>query len=136
MFAGKTTGPLQRNLNQTAYFKPKSRLIIHVQDASDPLIFNVDSIRSLLIGRTQPNAGEPVDINLHSYDGLNQGVSRQHAEIVWKRGALHIVDRGSANGTYLNDQRLEADEPHILHDGDSLRLGQLRLGIMLVDSEK
>ena len=36
-----------------------------------------------------------------------------------------ILDRGSANGTYLNGERLTPNEPHVLRDGDEIRLGKL-----------
>lgn len=53
------------------------------------------------------------------------GISRQHAELREEAGAVVLHDLGSANGTYLNDQRLS--QPVALHDGDLIRLGQIVL---------
>lgn len=48
-------------------------------------------------------------------------LSRKHAEIVPMGGLWLLKDCGSANGTYLNGSRVEADQP--LHSGDRIRLG-------------
>lgn len=47
-------------------------------------------------------------------------VSRQHAVIRSKDGAFILVDLGSANGTFVNEQLLEGPIP--LGDGDVIRL--------------
>jgi pSer/pThr/pTyr-binding forkhead associated (FHA) protein len=36
-----------------------------------------------------------------------------------------LIDLGSTNGSFINDQRLVAHQPRILRDGDILRLGSL-----------
>ncbi len=48
-------------------------------------------------------------------------VSRRHAEIRPESGAWLLADLRSANGTYLNNKRLE--RPCRLKDGDQIRLG-------------
>ncbi len=49
-----------------------------------------------------------------------QHVSRQHAVINYRNGIFMITDLGSANGTFVNDQRLEDAFP--LASGDEIRL--------------
>ena len=49
-----------------------------------------------------------------------QHVSRQHAVISFRDGVFMITDLGSANGVYVNDQRIT--EPFPLASGDVLRL--------------
>ncbi len=49
-----------------------------------------------------------------------QHVSRQHATIEYRDGVFMISDMGSANGVYVNDQRLT--EPYPLVAGDVIRL--------------
>ena len=52
----------------------------------------------------------------------SQSVSRRHARIERRRGALHVVDETSTNGTFLNYAREPLrDEP--LAAGDDLRIG-------------
>ncbi len=48
------------------------------------------------------------------------GVSRQHARIEWVAGRHEVVDLGSANGTWINGQRVSR---RALADGDLLQLG-------------
>lgn len=47
-------------------------------------------------------------------------VSRQHAVINYRDGLFTLLDLGSVNGTYVNDQRLEGMFP--LKSGDTIRL--------------
>jgi uncharacterized Zn-binding protein involved in type VI secretion len=48
-------------------------------------------------------------------------VSRHHAAISWQASAYLVVDLGSANGTYVNGQRIAG--PTLLRHGDVLRVG-------------
>ncbi|MEQ8673972.1 MAG: FHA domain-containing protein [Aggregatilineales bacterium] len=47
-------------------------------------------------------------------------VSRQHAVINYRDGIFMITDLGSANGTFINDEKI--DEPFPLFSGDQIRL--------------
>lgn len=55
-------------------------------------------------------------------------LSRHHAEFLWQDGAWHIHDLGSANGTFLNGNRLDSIQR--LREGDVVMLGdsELQLG--------
>lgn len=46
-------------------------------------------------------------------------LSRQHAQLTLQDNQLHIKDLGSANGTYLNDKRIDEG---VVRAGDRLRL--------------
>jgi predicted component of type VI protein secretion system len=48
-----------------------------------------------------------------------------------KDGVLHLVDNHSANGTFLNEQRLIAEQPRVLRHGDDIRLGRMVLRVSL-----
>ncbi len=49
-----------------------------------------------------------------------QHVSRQHATIAYQDGMFVITDLGSANGVFVNDERLT--QPYPLTSGDEIRL--------------
>jgi hypothetical protein len=55
-------------------------------------------------------------------------VSGHHAEIRRARGAYFIRDLGSTNGTFLNGQRIESEQP--LHPGDEVRFGAARFAMV------
>jgi len=59
----------------------------------------------------------------------DSSVSGRHAEILRTNGDIKIRDVGSANGIYLNGERIEEAE---LFDGDVLRLGQTSIRIDVV----
>jgi DNA-binding winged helix-turn-helix (wHTH) protein len=61
------------------------------------------------------------------------GVSRHHARIDIKHGAITLEDLGSRNGTYLRGERITGRAA--LTDGDEIRLGPVRLTFRLVSSE-
>lgn len=53
-------------------------------------------------------------------------MSRLHAELDVQGGQVTLCDLGSANGSFVQDRRISAS-PWVLHDGDRLRLGSVRL---------
>jgi pSer/pThr/pTyr-binding forkhead associated (FHA) protein len=105
-------------------------LILNVRGSTDEIVFDAQTITEIIIGRLDPETGETPAIDLERFHAMEQGVSRRHAAIVRKEGgSLQIVDKGSPNGTFLNGQRLIANQPRILRDGDELRLGKLVLSV-------
>ena len=49
--------------------------------------------------------------------------SRFHAEIHETSGSFALIDLDSANGTFLNGERLAPHQPHLLTAGDEVRIG-------------
>jgi sigma-B regulation protein RsbU (phosphoserine phosphatase) len=77
---------------------------------------------------SQPLDGTPVSIGRASDCSIpikDRYLSRRHAEIVAQDGAWIVKDLGSANGTYLNGNRLAGDSP--LKNGDRIRLGDTEI---------
>lgn len=77
--------------------------------------------------------GQPVmpDIDLGPFRAYTHGVSRLHAII--RRGVDNVLlsDLESANGTFINGQRLPANEERPLTHGDVVSLGGLKIQILL-----
>ena len=64
----------------------------------------------------------------------DSGVSRQHARVDPAAGGYLITDLGSANGTFVNGERVVA--PRLLADGDLLQLGgAVALRYQLTDAD-
>ena len=52
---------------------------------------------------------------------LDHHISRKHARILYREGQWFIEDLGSANGTYLNDTRIQGESP--LNNEDRIQAG-------------
>ena len=107
----------------SARFGEDSQVILHIRDAATPL--KLPAAPRLTMGRSDAGSIEKPHIDFAPYDALDKGVSRSHATIELSEDTLTIVDTGSANGTFLNGQRLVPNQPRVLRDGDELRLGKL-----------
>ncbi len=59
-------------------------------------------------------------------------ISRHHCVISVEETQVTVKDFGSRNGTYLNDQRIEGQQP--LRSGDRLRVGPLDFEIVIKQS--
>ncbi len=84
---------------------------------------NTEAARMTLEGE-KITMGRSADCTLPIRDRF---LSRHHAEFLFQNGAWHILDCGSANGTFLNGTRLEVIER--LRDGDIVMLGDSELQI-------
>jgi pSer/pThr/pTyr-binding forkhead associated (FHA) protein len=58
-------------------------------------------------------------------------VSRHHATITYNGEKFLLCDFGSTNGTFLNEERLEAHSPRALNPGDKIRFATMG-GIFLL----
>lgn len=80
---------------------------------------------SLILGRSaQPFAAPPNFVDLSPFEAMERGVSRQHANIDYRNDQYVLVDHESANGTYLNKQRLEPGQDYPLKNGDLILLAR------------
>ena len=107
---------------QTAVFvvptveAPRARLR-EVRPDGSTRAFTLDG-RPLTIGRAPDNG-------LVLFDGR---VSRHHARLYGRRGALLLADLGSTNGSWVNDRRIEE---MALGEGDRIRIGDT---VLVVES--
>ena len=71
---------------------------------------------------------EECDLRLHG-----AGVSGRHAEIVAEEGGIAVRDLTSKNGTFVNLDRVEADQP--LRHGDLLHIANQELRVVLAEAD-
>ncbi|MBT8485322.1 MAG: FHA domain-containing protein [Phycisphaerales bacterium] len=71
-----------------------------------------------------------------SFQVTDDQVSRRHLQIRHAESELrhYARDAGSANGVYLNDERLADAEERVLKEGDMIRIGQTVIMYHLGDS--
>ena len=70
----------------------------------------------------KPNEQVPIDIDVLNLPSADI-VSRVHAEIFVQDNTYYLVDVGSSNGTFLNDNKLENHKRYPLNLGDKIDLG-------------
>ncbi|HEY3271389.1 MAG TPA: SpoIIE family protein phosphatase [Geothrix sp.] len=58
---------------------------------------------------------------------LDGGLSRKHARIVLQSDVPRLEDLGSRNGTFVNDEQIQA--PRLLRGGDEIRMGSVRIRV-------
>lgn len=107
----------------TARFDDNSSIIIRLREHTQPL--SLVAKDELLLGRSDEQSGLTTDLDLGPFGAVDKGVSRRHAAIRRGDNTLMLVDLGSTNGTHLNGQRLNPNEPRVLRDGDEIRMGKL-----------
>lgn len=79
------------------------------------------------IGQVVTIGAEELTIGRHPSSGLalnDVGISRHHARITWENEGHVLEDLGSANGTYVEEQRIGR---HPLRDGDVIQFGSAAL---------
>jgi diguanylate cyclase (GGDEF)-like protein len=76
---------------------------------------NVGEMYKIEKDQTVMGRGDKVDIRL-----VDEGISREHAQLVREEGKIVLADMGSTNGTFCNGARV-TKQP--LSDGDKILLG-------------
>ncbi len=94
---------------------------------SSGILIGSPGVEGYILGRSDEAIQYSPDVDLAVFDARERGVSRRHAALVQFSGAMHMVDLGSVNGTYINGIRLVSDHPSSISPGDELRLGMLEL---------
>ncbi|HBN76947.1 MAG TPA: hypothetical protein DD473_14240 [Planctomycetaceae bacterium] len=64
---------------------------------------------------------------------VSNELSREHCRIEVDHDEAHLIDLGSTNGTYLNQNKLEPHQPYQLNEGDIIRLGPAAFSIRIHD---
>lgn len=88
--------------------------------------------KKFLVGNTPPYLGKPFEISAASdfSIGREEGrtlqlasdmVSRTHAILSIRDGKCVLVDKESANGTFLNSNKISSEEPHVLQHRDIIK---------------
>ncbi|MGH9762417.1 MAG: protein kinase domain-containing protein, partial [Blastocatellia bacterium] len=108
-------------------------VVVGKSDIARPFRIEKDSI---LIGRTDPHTGIFPEVDLTMYDPETK-VSRKHARIYREGEQFLIEDLSSVNGTIINPVRggsirLDPKRPHVLNEGDMVRLGETVLKFVMV----
>jgi hypothetical protein len=82
----------------------------------------LDEIR---VGRLDPRAGITPELDLTAVDS-DKTVGRRHARLVRRGGEFFVIeDKATANGTFVNGQRIAAEQEVLVPDGAAIRFGMV-----------
>jgi pSer/pThr/pTyr-binding forkhead associated (FHA) protein len=82
------------------------------------------------LGRVVKGQAVIPDIDLDPFNASSAGVSRIHAELIIQSDGIYIKDLESANGTFVNGDRIPSKSPFLIQHADILQLGRLRLQLI------
>jgi pSer/pThr/pTyr-binding forkhead associated (FHA) protein len=103
-------------------------VLLRIGDVAQPIEIRADV--DFILGRGDTSGKHaPPDLDLSAYGALEKGVSRVHAALRRGEGVLAVIDLDSTNGTFLNGHRLAAHQPHLVRDGDEIRVGKLPMHV-------
>lgn len=77
------------------------------------------------VGRADSDTGLFPELDLSEFDAAVHGVSRLHAIMQLTNAGVALIDLESTNGTYLNNYRLNGNQPYLLSNGDEVLFGDL-----------
>ncbi|HLO32659.1 MAG TPA: FHA domain-containing protein [Anaerolineales bacterium] len=106
---------------------PERGIAIYVEGEFKPAY--VDSNGEFVLGRKMGTTSE-VLLDLSPLGGYHLGLSRRHAVVRRAEHGYEVLDLGSVNGTWLNDERLVPHKAYPLASGSHLRLGRMRLFVL------
>jgi pSer/pThr/pTyr-binding forkhead associated (FHA) protein len=107
-----------------------TQLRLRVIAAGQVVEVTLDKVINL--GRMDPAANVFPDLDLTPHGGVEKGVSRRHARISERKGAIVVEDLASINGTTLNGKRLIPYLPEALHNGDQLLIGNIAIEVEIL----
>jgi pSer/pThr/pTyr-binding forkhead associated (FHA) protein len=97
-------------------------MYLKVDNNGEEQLYSFENQTNVIIGRAPSS-----DIQV-----VTDGISRKHLEVIEKEGEYFVIDYGSTNGTFLNDERLEPNVEHPFNSFFPLKLG-FHVYLYLVD---
>jgi pSer/pThr/pTyr-binding forkhead associated (FHA) protein len=111
-----------------------SDVVTAIQEGTTRLVFvipssgrqiEIDVPKTIRVGRSDATREIDPELDLTEDQGVEHGVSREHALVQPGDQGVSLIDLGSINGTHLNSRHLPPNEPYPLSDGDTIRFGRL-----------
>jgi pSer/pThr/pTyr-binding forkhead associated (FHA) protein len=118
------TAPLKSPFNQTSKLNGKTPKCLRFV-LIDGTELDVTARPYISLGRLDDKSKEKIDLDLNTYRGRENGVSRCHAIVSVTQSGVFLKDFNSKNGTFINSDELYPMREYALEDGDAIILGRL-----------
>jgi hypothetical protein len=106
---------------------PDNGIAVYVEGEAKPAY--IDSKEEFVLGR-KAGKTEGMIVDLAPFRAYSLGLSRRHVTIRRVGDGYEVMDLGSVNGTWLNEERLASHTSYPLPSGSRLRLGQMRIFVL------
>ena len=106
---------------------PVGGIAVYLEGVFNPIY--IDFKGEFVIGRNVDGSTEDL-LDLAPFGGYHLGLSRRHAILRRTEGGYEVLDLGSVNGTWLNNERLIPHKSYPLASGSHLRVGSMRLIVL------
>lgn len=123
--------PKERSGIKTDILIPEGGIAVFLLDNPKPIA--ILAVDEFVLGRFLEGSLEEI-VDLTPFSAFSSGVSRRHAMIVRKKKGFEIIDLDSTNGSWLNEKRMTPTKAYPLPSGAMVRLGQLRLQVIMRES--
>jgi hypothetical protein len=125
--APEQIGDLPLDIRVDHAMVPDSGIAVYVEGEFNPA--HIDAREEFVIGRKVGVTTEGL-LDLSPLGAYHLGLSRRHAVVRRTENGYEVLDLGSANGTWLNNERLVPHQSYPLASGSHLRLGRMRLFVL------
>jgi RsiW-degrading membrane proteinase PrsW (M82 family) len=121
----------QQNYQQANYQQPNYQQQNYQQYPQQSSFGNAVGIKGIRgqfanktvnIGQTLRIGRDPKRCNL-IFNATTPGISGFHCELTFNGNSTELIDRGSSNGTFLNNARIQPNTPYRVKPGDVFYLG-------------
>jgi len=124
-----TTAPIEG-------FSATPPIPLRLKIASTDRELEAPSRTEVSVGRLDAEHDVFPDLDLGPNVKLADGISRRHCKI-HRRGSIYLIeDVGSANGTFVNGQRLTSHLLHMIKDGDEIQLGRIKFDVIIQEQSE
>jgi len=106
---------------------PETGIAFYVDGHSMPA--SIDTKGEFVLGRKAATTSDLL-VDLAPFGGYSLGVSRRHVIVRPTEKGYEVIDLGSVNGTWLNEERLVPHLSYPLRSGSQLRLGRMRILVL------
>lgn len=81
----------------------------------------------LLVGRLDEVSGINPEVDMTPHGGLDGGISRRHAQLLYEKGAWFVFDLDSTNGTCVDGQEVAPKTRVPIQDGAKIEFGEVEV---------